>query len=55
MECGDRLVKVYLHARVRNLAVGERLRFYVAESAPVYEEDDVLVLSGYLAVEVGKK
>lgn len=55
MECGDRLVKVYLHARVRNLAVGERLRFYVAESASVYEEDDVLVLSGYLAVEVGKK
>ena len=46
MECGDRLVKVYLHARVRNLAVGERLRFYVAESAPVYEEDDVLVLAG---------
>ena len=55
MECGDRQVKVYLHARVRNLAVGERLRLYVAESAPVYEEDDVLVLSGYLAIEVGKK
>ena len=55
MECGDRQVKVYLHARVRNLAVGERLRIYVAESAPVYEEDDILVLSGYLAVEVGKK
>lgn len=33
---------------------GERLRIYVAESAPVYEEDDILVLSGYLAVEVGK-
>ena len=55
MECGSRQVKVYLHARVRNLVVGERLRLYVAESAPVYEEDDVLVLSGYLAVEVGKK
>ena len=55
MECGDRQVKVYLHARVRKLVVGERLRFYVAESAPVYEEDDVLVLSEYLAVEVGKK
>ena len=55
MECGDRQVKVYLHARVRNLAVGERLRIYVAESAPVYEEDDILVLSGYLVVEVGKK
>ena len=55
MECGGRQVKVYLHARVRNLAVGERLRLYVAESSPVYEEDDVLVLSGYLAIEVGKK
>ena len=55
MECGGRQVKVYLHARVRNLAVGERLRLYVAESSPVYEEDDVLVLSGYLAMEVGKK
>ena len=41
--------------KTRNLAVGERLRIYVAESAPVYEEDDILVLSGYLAVEVGKK
>lgn len=55
MECDGRQVKVYLHARVRNLAVGERLRFYVAESAPVYEEDDILVLSGYLAMEVDKK
>ena len=55
MECGDRQVKDYLHARVRNLAVGERLRFYVAESMPVYEEDDSLVLGGYLAIEVGKK
>lgn len=55
MECGGRQVKVYLHARVRNLAVGERLRLYVAESAPVYEEDDILVLSGYLAMEVDKK
>lgn len=55
MECGGRQVKAYLHARVRNLAMGERLRLYVAESAPVYEEDDVLVLSGYLAIEVGKK
>lgn len=51
MECGGRQVKVYLHARVRNLAVGERLRFYVAESAPVYEEAGILVLSGYLALE----
>ena len=51
MECGDRQVKVYLHARVRNLAVGERLRLYVAESAPVYEEAGILVLSGYLALE----
>lgn len=55
MECGDRQVKVYLHARVRNLAVGERLRIYVADSSPVYEEDDILVLSGYLAMEVDKK
>ena len=51
MECGDRQVKVYLHARVRNLDVGERLRLYVAESAPVYEEAGILVLSGYLALE----
>ena len=55
MECGDRRVKVFLRARVRNLTVGERLRLYVAESSPVYEDDDVLVLSGYLAIEVGKK
>ena len=32
MECGGRQVKVYLHARVRNLTVGERLRFYVADA-----------------------
>ena len=51
MECGDRQVKVFLHARVRNLVVGERLRLYVAESAPVYEEAGILVLSGYLALE----
>ena len=51
MECGDRQVKVYLHARVRNLAVGERLRVYVAESAPVYEEAGILVLSRYFALE----
>ena len=51
MECGSRQVKVYLHARVRNLVVGERLRLYVAESAPVYEEAGILVLSGYLALE----
>lgn len=51
MECGDRQVKVYLYARVRNLDVGERLRLYVAESAPVYEEAGLLVLSGYLALE----
>ena len=55
MECDDRQVKVYLHARVRNLALGERLRIYVAESMPVYEEHDSLVLGGYLAIEVGKK
>ena len=55
MECGGRQVKIFLHARVRNLAVGERLRIYVADSAPVYEEDDVLVLGGYLAIEMGKK
>ncbi len=51
MECGDRQVKVFLHARVRNLVVGERLRLYVAESAPVYEEAGILVLSGYFALE----
>ena len=55
MECDGRQVKVYLHARVRNLALGERLRIYVADSSPVYEEDDILVLSGYLAMEVEKK
>ena len=55
MECDGRQVKVYLHARVRNLALGERLRIYVADSSPVYEEDDILVLSGYLAMEVDKK
>ena len=55
MECGDRQVKVYLHARVRNLTVGKRLRFYVADATPVYEEDDSLVLGGYLAMEVERK
>ena len=55
MECGGRQVKVYLHARVRNLAVGKRLRFYVADATPVYEEDDSLVLGGYLAMEVERK
>ena len=46
-----RLVKVYLRGRRWGLAEGDRLRLYVAENAPVYEQDGVLVLGGYLAGE----
>lgn len=51
MECCGCQVKVYLHSRVRNLTPGDALRVYVADSAPVYEEEKVLVLGGYLAIE----
>lgn len=51
MTCGERQVKIYLRSRVRNLAPGDALRVYVADSAPVYEEKKVLVLGGYLAIE----
>ena len=46
-----RLVKAYLRGRRWELTEGDRLRLYVADNAPVYEQDGVLVLGGYLAGE----
>ena len=46
-----RLVKVYLRGRRWDLTEGDRLRLYVADNTPVYEQDGVLVLGGYLAGE----
>lgn len=46
-----RLVKVYLRDRRWNLAEGDRFRLYVADNTPVYEQDGVLVLGGYLVGE----
>ena len=46
-----RLVKVYLRGRRWDLAEGDRLRLYVADNTPVYEQDGVLVLGGHLAGE----
>ena len=46
-----RLVKVYLRGRRWDLAEGDRFRLYVADNTPVYEQDGVLVLGGYLAGE----
>ena len=48
--CGGRLVKAYLRGRRWDLTEGDRL-LYVADNAPVYEQDGVLVLGGYLAGE----
>lgn len=45
------LVKVYLQGRRWDLTEGDRLRLYVADNTPVYEQDGVLVLGGYLAGE----
>ena len=49
--CDGRLVKVYLRGRRWDLTEGDRLRLYVADNTPVYEQDGVLVLGGYLAGE----
>lgn len=49
--CDGRLVKVYLRGRRWGLAEGDRFRLYVADNTPVYEQDGVLVLGGYLAGE----
>ena len=49
--CDGRLVKVYLRCRRWGLTEGDRLRLYVADNTPVYEQDGVLVLGGYLAGE----
>lgn len=46
-----RLVKVYLRGRRWELTEGDRLCLYVADNTPVYEQDGVLVLGGYLAGE----
>ena len=48
--CGGRLVKAYLRGQRWDLTEGDRL-LYVADNAPVYEQDGVLVLGGYLAGE----
>ena len=48
--CDGWLVKVYLRGRRWDLTEGDRL-LYVAYNAPVYEQDGVLVLGGYLAGE----
>lgn len=45
-----RLVKAYLRGRRWDLTEGDRL-LYVADNTPVYEQDGVLVLGGYLAGE----
>lgn len=49
--CDGRLVKVYLRCRRWDLTEGDRLRLYVADNTPVYEQDGVLVLGGYLVGE----
>lgn len=49
--CDGRLVKVYLRGRRWDLTEGDRLRLYVADNTPAYEQDGVLVLGGYLAGE----
>lgn len=49
--CEGRLVKVYLRGWRWNLAEEDRLCLYVADNTPVYEQDGVLVLGGYLAGE----
>ena len=37
--------------KVEKTAEGDRFRLYVADNTPVYEQDGVLVLGGYLAGE----
>ena len=49
--CDGWLVKAYLRGRRWELTEGDRLRLYVADNTPVYEQDGVLVLGGYLAGE----
>ena len=49
------LVKVYLRGRRWDLTEGDRLRLYVADNTPVYEQDGVLVLGGYLVGEVDQR
>ena len=49
--CGGRLVKAYLRGRRWDLTEGDRLRLYVADNTPAYEQDGFLVLGGYLAGE----
>ena len=49
--CDGRLVKAYLRGRRWELTEGDRLRLYVADNTPVYEQDGVLVLGGHLAGE----
>ena len=53
--CGGRLVKAYLRGRRWDLTEGDRLRLYVADNTPAYEQDDFLVLGGYLAGEVDQR
>lgn len=49
--CDGQLVKVYLRGWRWDLTEGDRLRLYVEDNTPVYEQDGVLVLGGYLAGE----
>lgn len=46
-----RLVKVYFRGRRWGLSEGVRLCLYAADNTPVYEQDGVLVLGGYLVGE----
>ena len=51
VKCGEHSVKVFLRYRTGNPAPGDTLRIYVADSTPIYENGDTLVLSGYLWLE----
>ena len=48
----EHIVRVSLRGRKKNIRVGSAVKLFVAEKAPIYEQDGQHILYTYLAVEI---
>lgn len=48
------IIKVHLHHYLKNAEIGDGIIVYIADSMPIYQEDDYEIVNGYLAMEVRK-
>ena len=47
-------VKIILHSRLRGISAGKQVKLYLADNAPIYEQNDSQMVYSYLAIEVVK-